>query len=138
MRLFTAALITSIGLLLGGCPATTGGVLQSISIPNPVTNVDIYRVKNTYAATLQLAADWRKYCWSKSYQAILADPIARPVCKDRRATVRAIQKYQPIAGTAVRRAEAFVAANPTINPGGVIGLAWDAVTDFQRVVPKVN
>lgn len=129
--------IPLLALLLAACQVTIPGITSS-PIVNPITNVDIYRVKNTYAATLQLAKDWRTYCWSKSYAALLADPIAKPVCKDRRNVVRQIQKYQPIAGTAVRRADQFVRDNPTINAAGAIGLAWDAVTDFQRVVPRVN
>lgn len=124
-------------VLLSACQVTIPG-LTSPPIVNPITNVDIWRVKNTYAATLQLAKDWRSYCWSKPYASLLADPIAKPVCKDRRNVVRQIQKYQPIAGAAVRRADQFVRNNPTINAAGAIGLAWDAVTDFQRVVPKVN
>lgn len=134
--IFSAAVILSLGVLLGGCPATTGNIFQGVA--NPVSNVDIYRVKNTYAATLQLAKDWRTYCWSKPYSQVVADPIMKPVCKDRRNTVRQIQKYQPIAGAAIRKADQFVITNPTVNAAAVIGLAWDAVTDFQRVVPKVN
>ena len=134
--MFSAAVILSLGVLLGGCPATTGNIFQGVA--NPVSNVDIYRVKNTYAATLQLAKDWRAYCWSKPYSQVVADPIMKPVCRDRRNTVRQIQKYQPIAGLAIRKADQFVVANPTVNAAAVIGLAWDAVTDFQRVVPKVN
>lgn len=134
--IISAAAILSLGFLLGGCPASTGNIFQSI--PNPVTNIDIYRVKNTYAATLQLAKDWRAYCYSKTYAAIMADPVAKPVCQHRRQTVRQIQKYQPLAGAAVRRADEFVKNNPTVNAAGAIGLAWDAVTDLQRVVPTVN
>jgi len=124
-----------LALALGAC-TTTGNVLQSI--PNPITNVDIYRVKNVYAATLDLSVKWRSYCWSKPYSAILADPIMRPVCKDRRSVVRNIQKYQPVAGAAVRKADQFVRDNPTVSAASAIGLAWDAVTNFQRVVPTIN
>lgn len=132
----TALVVISLGVLLGGCPVTTGNIFQSVQ--NPITNVDIYRVKNTYAATLQLAKDWRAYCYARPYSVLIADPVAKPICKDRRKVVREIQKYQPIAGIAVRRADQFVRDNPTVNAAGAIGLAWDAVTDFQRVVPKVN
>lgn len=135
-KLLSGLAALALGVMIAGCSITARDVVSGV--PNPITNVDIWRVKNTYAATLQLAKDWRTYCWSKSYAQILADPIMKPVCRDRRNTVRQIQKYQPIAGTAVRRADEFVVANPTINAAGVIGLAWDAVTDFQRVVPKVN
>lgn len=123
-------------LALGACTANTPSVFTGIT--NPVSSIDIYRVKNTYAATLQLARDWRAYCYSRAYSVIMADPVAKPVCQNRRQTVRQIQKYQPLAGTAVRRADEFVRNNPTVNAGGAIGLAWDAVTEFQRVVPRVN
>jgi ElaB/YqjD/DUF883 family membrane-anchored ribosome-binding protein len=62
----------------------------------------------------------------------------RPVCKDRRSVVRNIQKYQPVAGAAVRKADQFVRDNPTVSAASAIGLAWDAVTNFQRVVPTIN
>lgn len=136
MRRLLAA--TLLALLLAGCQTAGIPGVTSPPLVNPITNLDIYRVKNTYAATLELAKQWRTYCWSKTYAQILADPIMKPVCKDRRNTVRQIQKYQPIAGTAVRRADEFVRNNPTISATGAIGLAWDAVTDFQRVVPRVN
>lgn len=124
----------SLALTVGAC--TTSNPLAPIV--NPITNVDIWRVKNTYAATLQLAASWRSFCYARTYAALMADPVAKPVCQNRRNTVRQIQKYQPIAGAAVRRADEFVRNNPTISAAGAIGLAWDAVTDFQKVVPRVN
>ena len=127
------SLIAAIGLalLVAGC-ATTGGV------QNPLTSVDMYRVKNTYAATLELVVAWRNYCWSKSYAAIIADPVAKPVCENRRARLRTIQSAQAKAGSAVRYADNFIKANPTINIASVIGPAWDAVSLFQSVVPRVN
>lgn len=133
--LATALIVLSLGVLVGGCPATTN-VLQSV--PNPITNVDIYRVKNVYAATLELSVKWRAYCYEVSYAQILADPIRKPVCKDRRKIVRQIQRYQPLAGKAVRKADEFVRANPTVNAASIVGPAWDAVVAFQSVVPKVN
>lgn len=134
--LATAVVVASLGVVLGGCPATVGTLLTPVT--NPVNSVDIYRVKNTYAATLQLAADWRTYCYSKAYADVLQDPVMKPVCESRRGTVRQIQKYQPLAGTAVRKADDFVKNNPTLSAVSVIGPAWDAVTAFQAVVPKVN
>lgn len=133
-----AFVIPLLALFLTACQTVNIPGITSPPVVNPITNVDIFRVKNTYAATLQLAKDWRTYCWSKPYSVILADPIMKPVCKDRRNTVRQIQKYQPIAGLAVRKADEFVRNNPTVSASGALGIAWDAVTDFQRVVPKVN
>lgn len=121
-------------LALGACQTTN----PFATVTNPVTSVDIWRVKNVYAATLDLSVKWRTYCYSKPYSAIIADPIMKPACKDRRKVVRQIQKYQPVAGLAVQKADDFVKKNPTVNAAGAIGLAWDAVTDFQKVVPTVN
>lgn len=121
-------------LALGACQTTN----PFVSVTNPVTSVDIWRVKNTYAATLQLAKEWRAYCYARPYSVLMADPVAKPACQKRRSTVRQIQKYQPVAGTAVRKADEFVRNNPTVNAAGALGIAWDAVTEFQKVVPKVN
>ena len=121
-------------LALGACQTTN----PFATVTNPVTNLDIWRVKNTYAATLQLATSWRTFCYARPYATLMADPVAKPVCQNRRNTVRQIQKYQPLAGTAVRKADAFVSANPTVNAASLIGPAWDAVVAFQAVVPKVN
>ena len=74
----SAAVVLSLGVVLGGCPATTGNIFQSV--PNPITNVDIYRVKNVYAATLELSVKWRAYCYEVSYAQILSERVRRPVC----------------------------------------------------------
>lgn len=124
----------SLALTVGACTTTN----PFATVTNPVTNLDIWRVKNTYAATLQLAASWRTFCYARPYAMLMTDPVAKPVCQNRRNTVRQIQKYQPLAGTAVRKADEFVRNNPTVNAAGAIGLAWDAVTEFQKVVPRVN
>jgi hypothetical protein len=136
LKNFLAASLIAVSL--AGCSTSQVGDFIGGGIVNPITNVDIYRVKNVYAATLELANRYRSYCYEVSYQQILADPIRRPVCKDRRAVIRQIQRYQPIAGEAVRKADAFVRSNPTVNASGVIGVAWDAVSQFQRVVPTIN
>lgn len=133
MKLLRPLLLVA-ALALGACTTTN----PFATITNPVTNLDIWRVKNTYAATLQLAASWRTFCYARPYATLMTDPVAKPVCQNRRNTVRQIQKYQPIAGSAVRKADEFVTNNPTVNAAGAIGLAWDAVTEFQRVVPRVN
>ena len=131
-------LLLAAALALGACTTTGIPGITSPPIVNPITSVDMFRVKNVYAATLELAKKYRAYCYEKPYAEILADPIRKPVCKDRRTVIRNIQKYQPIAGTAVRKADDFVKNNPTISAAGVIGLAWDAVVDFQKAVPTVN
>ena len=125
--LLTAALLC-VAVVIVACGSTG-------SVQNPITSVDMYRVKLAYAASLQLADDYRTYCWTKTYRQILADPVMKPVCQNRRTVVRGIQKYQPIAGTAVRKADDFVAKNPVIDASSVIQLAWTAVTNFQNILP---
>lgn len=141
MRRFLLLPVMLIALAVGGCAGTTVGDLFSAAtstITNPVSSVDIYRVKNVYAATLQLVVDYRKYCWSAPYVDLMSSPISRPICKDRRAVVRVAKAAQLKAGSAIRSADNFVRSNPTLNAAGVVAAAWRAVTDFQNAVPRVN
>lgn len=133
-------------LLLGGC----GGSLPPISdifkaanaatvtIENPVDDVDIYRVKNAYAAALEVAAEYRRYCWARPYAVLLVDPVSKPVCERRRAVVRAFQSAQAKAKMAIDMADRFVVENPTINAISVVRAAWDAVQQFRAVVPGAD
>jgi hypothetical protein len=52
--------------------------------------------------------------------------------------VRVAQAAQLKAGSAIRSADAFVRNNPTLNASNAVGAAWQAVTDFQQAVPRVN
>lgn len=126
-------------LVLAGC-AQVGSVISTATktVTNPVTQVDIYRVKNVYAATLELAVKYREYCWSQPYAALMADRIARPVCQDRRLIVRRMQTAQVKARSAINSADNFARQNPTVNAYTAVSAAWAAVTDFQNTVPKVN
>lgn len=136
-RILTAIAIVS-AVTFGGCAQVKEFVdATTTTITNPVSAVDIYRVKNVYAATLQAAVDWRTYCYSKSYKAILADPVMKPVCQNRRAVVLAVQSAQPKAASALKSAEDFVAQNPTINATAAISAAWAAVANFKNAIPVV-
>lgn len=108
------------------------------TITNPLGPVDVYRVKNAYAASLQLSADYRTYCWSKPYAAIVADPISKPVCENRRAVVRAMQAASLKASGAIRAAEKFIRDNPTGNAVSYVSAAWDAVQSFRSSIPTVR
>ena len=131
MRKLLVATIVAAGLVLSGCqnfnPFTT--------VTNPVTSVDIYRVKNVYAATLEAAKAWRNYCWGMTYATILSSPIAKPICQNRRQTLRLIQSTESKAKAAISYADNWIRANPTVSATSVIGPAWDAVTLFQKSVP---
>ena len=98
----------------------------------------MYRVKNVYAASLQLAVGYRAACWSKPYAVILTDPVMRPVCQNRRAVVRTTQAAKAKARIAVRAADDFMLNNPTVNAGTFVTAAWAAVTNFQAAIPSVK
>lgn len=138
-RILLLPAVALLALGLAGC-AQIGQVasLVTTTITNPVDSVDIYRAKNGYAATLVAVVQWRDYCWSKPYAALMADPAARPVCENRRPRLRAIQNADNRAFASITTADKFVRNNPTLNAATAIRAALQAVTDFQNVVPRVN
>lgn len=129
-------------LALPACSSTGGpdfGKLLSVvtnPIANPVSATDIYRVKNVYAASLELMAKYRQACWSKPYAQLMADPILKPTCQSRRPAVRAMQAAQVTAATAIGLAEAFVRDHPTLDATAIIGAAMTAATAFQNTMPR--
>lgn len=135
--MFRRLAVVLIALSLAGC--ATGGVdffkLATASIDNPISGVDIYRVKNTYAAALELAAEYRRYCWSAPYNTLMADPVGSRICRTRRAVVRTIKRADTKASAAISAADTFVANNPTLSATALIGAAWEAVTSFQKAIP---
>lgn len=134
-RLVIAA---ALALSLAGCAGTPAGdALRAVTATytNPVGPVDIYRVKNTYAAALQIVVSYREYCWSKPYAALMADPVSKPICEHRRAIVRTAQSTRVKARAAITAAENFIASNPTLNAATAVAAAWQAVTDFQNSIP---
>lgn len=136
IRLATALVAGS--LILGGCAGTPLGDIISLAnaqIANPISATNVYQVKNGYAAALQIAADWRQYCFSMKYKVLMADPIARPVCSSRRSVVRSLKAYGPMAGQAVRDAETFVVQHPTLDASAVISVAMQAVARFRASIP---
>lgn len=139
MKRFLTAAIVAVSLAVAGC-AQIGDVarIATTTITNPVSQTDIYRAKNAYAAALQLVVDYREYCWARPYAALMADPVAGPLCKNRRAVVQAAQVARPKAASAIRSAENFVRDNPTVNASSAISAMWAAVTDFQNAVPRVK
>ena len=141
MRIKVAAALVAVSVLAGGCAGTPAGDalrVATATVANPVDANDIYAAENAYAVALELAVEYRRYCWARPYKVLMADPIARPVCERRREVVRLIQRYRPAAGTALAEAKAFVAQNPTLSAAGVIGAAWTAIRQFQAAVPAVK
>lgn len=133
-------LIAALALSLGGCASLPGKLgdayrVLTTTIDNPLGERDIYRVKNAYAAALELAVEYRRYCWERPYVVLMQDPVARPICEKRRGVVRAFQAARRNASGAIVAAENFIRNNPTIDAKGFVGAAWQAVTDFQRAVP---
>jgi len=98
--------------------------------PNPISGVTLYQVKNVYAIGLQLVVDYRNYCWARPYAVLMADPVAKPLCQNRRANVRAAQSAKVVAKKAVDTATA-------VGTGSYISAAWDAVNIFRSSVPAV-
>lgn len=127
-------LIVALALSLAGCAGTVDKINSVYTaVTSPTT---IYQVKNAYAAGDQLVIDYRKYCWSKPYAAIVTDPVAKPLCQNRRAIVRTAQSARAKASAAIKQAEAFIASNPTLNAGSVISAARSAVTAYRNTVPN--
>lgn len=126
----------ALAISIGAC-THIGDVLKlaTASIDNPISGVDIYRVKNTYAVALEIAADWRRYCFGSPYRALMADPVGKRLCANRRPLARQIAAADDKANAAIGAAESFVANNPTLSAVGLIGAAWDAVTAFKSSIP---
>lgn len=133
--------ILAVALSLGGCAALdpggksifAGGTSLVATVTNPVGPVNIYQAKVVYASTLELVVAYREYCWSKPYAALMADPIAKPVCQRRRPIVRAMQAADDKAFAAIKTADSFVRNNPTLDGSSAIRAAIAAVSDFQNV-----
>lgn len=133
-------LVVALSLALAGCGAGTkvGQIIDAATttVTNPVDAVQIYRVKNVYAVSLELMAKYREYCWSKPYAVLMADPVAKPTCQSRRPAVRAMQAAQINARKAIDAAEDFARNYPSLNAATVISVAWEAVTAFQNTMPR--
>jgi hypothetical protein len=71
-------ILCAVALTLGGCGNAPDIIRAATStIANPVKEVNIVQVKNGYDAVLEIAVGYRDYCWSKSFAALMADPIAQ-------------------------------------------------------------
>lgn len=138
MNRLLATLALAATLVLGGCAGTQLGKFVDVAtttVTNPVKPVNIYQVKTAYKAALGIAVDYREYCYARSYKSLMADPIAKPICQNRRGIIRSAQAAQVRARSAIDKADAFVKANPTVGASAIVTAAWDAVKDFQLSIP---
>lgn len=97
------------------------------AITSPVDQVNIYRVKNVYDIAGKAAVRWRVTCWSKPYAALIADPVYRPICENRRPRLRAIMAADLEASALISAAER--------SGGDAVMTAWNAVNRFQSTIP---
>jgi hypothetical protein len=142
MRKYTIApIVLVIALSLGGCfldpngkSVFKGGDSLTASITNPVTPVNIYQVKSVYEKVVDIADEYRAYCYARSYKSLMADPIAGPVCKSRRSIITKLQDADDKAFEAIGKAEDFIKRNPKISAATVVREAWAAVTNFKGVI----
>lgn len=136
-------ILCAVALTLGGCASFLGSIGEralnlpagalTTSIKNPVAPVNIYQAKAVYASTLEIANGYREYCYSKPYAALMSDPLAKPVCRNRRAIVLSMQAADNKAFAALQTADNFVKNNPTLDATAAIRAAIAAVTNFQAV-----
>jgi hypothetical protein len=140
MRKLMLVVALAIATSVGGCAGTkVGDFISSATstITNPVKASDVYAAKNAYAIASEFAAEYRRYCYSKPYKVLLADPVAKPICQSRRDVIRKIQRAEANVEIAVARAEKFIRENPTLNAAAVIGGIWDALDAYRSATPAV-
>lgn len=139
MKLRQFLFIPLLAIALASCgPVAKVGEFVSAATTAITAPVNMYRVKLTYDITLAGANKYQDWCWGKrtgvpvllSYDQIMADPVGRALCKDRRATVRKMQTAKAKTRTAINKAEDF-GENP---PQNLVSGALTAVTAFQAIV----
>lgn len=144
MKRFIA--LCTVVLTLGGCAATfdpnersilKGGPSITAEITNPARPVDIYRVKSVYNIALKAANQYRDYCWSQPYSALMAQPLSAAACKNRRAIVRQLDTADDRTYAAITKAEDFIAKNPRLSATSLVMAAWNEVTKFQDIATSV-
>lgn len=130
--------LLALALFASGCAGNPlGRIGDAIHAATSVVTdpVNIYRVKLTYGAALDVANAWRETCWGKPYAELVAAPVTKALCQNRRATLRALQRADLSAQAAIASAEQFAQASPQ-NAAAAITAAWNAVIAFQSAIPK--
>jgi len=148
MKMLKFFVVPLLALTLTAC-GTTGGLnlptlnLPQIAnaitngVPDPVTATNVYQIKQGYAAALQLMVSYRNYCYETNYATLMADPIRKPICQNRRSVVRAMQSAEAKAKQAVGAVDTFVTQHPTLDASALIAAASQAVAAFKLTVPRV-
>lgn len=142
-RLLALSLLTAMAFSLAGCltldpnqkSVLQGGSSLTASIINPVTSRSPYQARLALNVAAKAANGWARYCWARPYAMLMADPVAKPICQNRRPVRRALLAAGEKADHAIKKAQDFVRANPTVSAVGLIDDAWAAVNDFRSQIP---
>lgn len=139
-RIILASALIALALTLGGCGAAQklGQVVSGATtqIVNPVTPVNMYQVKNVYAAGQTLVLEYKNKCFGedglKTFAQIQSDAALRTLCAHRVSRWRAMKKADDKAHRAIDAANTFIANNPSGNAISYVQAAWKAVNDFKN------
>ncbi len=114
-----------------------GGTSITATIDNPVTSQNPYQARLTLNLAVTAANRWSAYCWRRPYEQIMADPIAKPICQNRRSVRTALLAAGEKADRLIKRASDFVRANPKVSAVGLVDDAWAAVNEFRSQIPAL-
>lgn len=131
-KLLVLPLLLSLALALPGC-AVVEKATQTFT--NPVGPVQMYQVKNVYAAGEELALEYKSKCFGadgkKTVAEIRSDAALVVICNHRVSRWNAIRAAENKAYVAVKVADKYIADNPSGNAVTYITAAWKAVNDFK-------
>lgn len=114
-------MILALALVLGGCAGT-------LSVPNPVGTSQLGDIESAYGLALTAALTYRNLPLCKTGTTISVTNVCA-----RRSVVVQLQSAAAKAQAAVKALRAFVAANPTLNPGTLVAAAQAALATLQSV-----
>lgn len=107
-------LVVLLPFLLAGC----------MTVSNPVTPTTVYQLRALYDATVLAPA--------ANYRRLPLCEAAQPPCAERAVIVK-LQAADRLAVASLDAAQAFVTANPTLNPLSVISAAQAAVNAMLQL-----
>jgi hypothetical protein len=141
--MLAAALASS--FVLSGCITTDpnaksilqGGPSITAKIDNPITSQNPYQARLSLNLAVKAANRWASYCWRRPYTQIMADPIASPICQNRRSVRTSLLATGEKADRLIKRASDFVRDNPKVSAVSLIDDAWAAVNEFRGQIPAL-